>query len=896
MDKYIYLKEHKQAVIDSWLADEASQFTPALAHDLRVSMVGQLLDLLIDYHATENAAQLDLTAWGTVFHQRYQVSLAEMIGLIQSLRRYLIIGLSTQEALTFLLSMDQLIDPAVVQLTTHFQEMSATYLTERLREMEEITLELADNTEETDKALIQVQALYDVSRQMGGTLQVASIVDLAIDYLLQMTVAQSCVIWELDDIGLRATAVAGLDQPPPILTKENGGAIWHALSHKQTCFLTSEQSDPEDRYLLEQLAVTNMMIIPLAAQAILVGVVTLHSHDPRLASDIDLAQAIAQQLAMAWQNGQLFAEIRQLNSNLERRIASRTEELVREKELLETIYEITGHLTNTLDLDTLIRQTLSQTATAVGALDGLVMLNDDSYSSDLHCHTTLDGQITAINPHAAWLPICQWVITHRQTTLVDDLSQEDRWAVPHTPARSVVAAPIKADRDLHGVILLMQTSPQAFTTSHLRLVAVIATQLATAINNATLHGYVTEQVVRLGEMLHTQDVETGQKQAILSSIGDGVIASDREHRIILVNPAAESILEQPANQLIGQPIENILLNCSPTSERLMHKAIYEFKHDTVSNAPNGQELILEIGNRIINTRLAEASTPSDGKIIGNVIVLRDISKEVEADRAKTEFIATVSHELRTPMTSIRGYLYLMQQGAAGAITDRQKEFFNIINHNAERLTLLINDLLDISKIEAGRIKLDRQEAPLEHLAETVVKSMLIPAEEKGLALHLNANGNLPKVMIDRNRMSQVLTNLISNAINYTPQGSVTVVLREVAHAIEVSIADTGIGISLEDQKHIFERFYRSGDRVVQSSNGTGLGLAIVKSFIEMHDGRIWVNSTPGKGSTFTFILPTIPAEQTDADELPETEEALCHYVTPVKTRKASDVALREAVV
>ena len=305
-------------------------------------------------------------------------------------------------------------------------------------------------------------------------------------------------------------------------------------------------------------------------------------------------------------------------------------------------------------------------------------------------------------------------------------------------------------------------------------------------------------------------------------------------------------------QLVNQPIESVLLDYSPSSKKMLHKAIYEF--DNGHDIQNEQEFILEIGSRIINARLAEALIADEGKV-GNVIVLRDISKEVEADRAKTEFITTVSHELRTPMTSISGYMFLMQQGAAGPLTDKQREFIKIINHNSERLTLLINDLLDLSKIEAGRIKLDRKETALEELAGTIMKSMLIPAQQKGLELFFNAEDDLPNVTIDRNRISQVLTNLIGNAINYTPEGSVTVTLRQVADAVEISVADTGIGIQPEDLTHIFERFFRSCDGVVQSNSGTGLGLSIVKSFIEMHNGRIWVDSKPNNGSTFKFILP-----------------------------------------
>jgi signal transduction histidine kinase len=237
-----------------------------------------------------------------------------------------------------------------------------------------------------------------------------------------------------------------------------------------------------------------------------------------------------------------------------------------------------------------------------------------------------------------------------------------------------------------------------------------------------------------------------------------------------------------------------------------------------------------------------------------VTVLRDITREVEVDRAKSEFITTVSHELRTPMTSIKGYTELLLTQAMGPLNDQQTRFLEITQRNAERLSSLINDLPDVSRIEAGKVALNLQKVQLQDLAYQVYDTMLIRANEKGLDLRLEAMANLPMVTADSDRITQVLMNLVGNAIAYTEKGSVTICLAQTNGTVQVAVKDSGIGISPADMPHIFERFHRSEHNVVQANSGSGLGLSIVKTFIEMHDGRIWVESEPGKGTTFTFIL------------------------------------------
>jgi signal transduction histidine kinase len=257
----------------------------------------------------------------------------------------------------------------------------------------------------------------------------------------------------------------------------------------------------------------------------------------------------------------------------------------------------------------------------------------------------------------------------------------------------------------------------------------------------------------------------------------------------------------------------------------------------------------------------------DNEFLGTVSVFRDVTAEVEAERAKTEFVSTVSHELRTPMTSIKGYVDLLLMGAVGPLAPVQHDFLSVVHANVDRLTILVNDLLDISRIESGRVAIAPRVIRVEDVIEQVLATMQARAVEQGLALQSEVS-ELTEIIADPDRVAQILTNLMANACNYTPPGG-KVCISACVHGDEVriSVCDTGIGISKEDQEKIFERFFRADDSMVQDAPGTGLGLSIVQSLTEMQGGRVWVESELGKGSTFTIAFPTTNTRQVLEEEI-----------------------------
>jgi len=253
-----------------------------------------------------------------------------------------------------------------------------------------------------------------------------------------------------------------------------------------------------------------------------------------------------------------------------------------------------------------------------------------------------------------------------------------------------------------------------------------------------------------------------------------------------------------------------------------------------------------------------------GKSIGKIVLLSDITKEKEVDRMKSEFISTTSHELRTPLAAIKESVALVLDGTAGTTNANQERFLEVAKRNIDRLTNLINNLLDLSKIDTGKMHLDKKHHHFAALVENARSLMDLLARKSSIVLHVELPNDLPEIVCDGDRIVQALINLIGNAIKFTPQqGSITVKARmdqeqtetETRSVLRVGIKDTGPGISAEDAEHLFKRFIQLDGSLTRQHVGTGLGLAISKELVELHGGRIWVESELVKGSEFCFILP-----------------------------------------
>ena len=284
-----------------------------------------------------------------------------------------------------------------------------------------------------------------------------------------------------------------------------------------------------------------------------------------------------------------------------------------------------------------------------------------------------------------------------------------------------------------------------------------------------------------------------------------------------------------------------------------------------------RELEFDEPARVVKARVSPV-VDAEGDYIGRVLAMHDITHEREIDQMKNEFVSTVSHELRTPLTSIKGYVDLILDGDAGEINEIQEEFLGIVKENSDRLVDMINDMLDISRIESGRIRLKVEPVNIADSIEGAVDSFRAVLNQTGRTVKTRIPEDLPLVAVDRDRVGQVLINFISNALKYSPEGGdVTVAAKHTDGYVQVSVADKGMGISREDQKKLFTKFYRVDSAMTREIGGTGLGLSIAKSIIELLGGKVSVRSKIGEGSTFSFTVPVAGLDlvRTPSLEAPE---------------------------
>ncbi|RME41933.1 MAG: PAS domain-containing sensor histidine kinase [Chloroflexi bacterium] len=348
-------------------------------------------------------------------------------------------------------------------------------------------------------------------------------------------------------------------------------------------------------------------------------------------------------------------------------------------------------------------------------------------------------------------------------------------------------------------------------------------------------------------------------EAVLESTNEAILMLDNEGRCVVANRRLTDLFGIPRDEVFGLERSELFRRLGQAFE---DRAAFDKVARDLFNNPDATETHeFEIAQPSQRT-LAWYSAPvynQAGSIIGRISVFRDVTAEREADRMKSEFVLMVSHELRTPLTSIRGFTDLMLGEEAGPLTSDQQEFLKIIKSNADRLVALIDDLLDVSRIESGQIALNFRPIDIEQIIRDVASSIQPLLNRKRQSLTIETPAGLPAAWADPNRVTQILVNLVANAHKYSPEDSgITIRAQVDRDELVVSVSDTGPGIKPEDQVHLFNKFYRAGRPTGYRSGGTGLGLSIARSLVEAHGGRIWVDSTVGQGSTFSFTLPVAP--------------------------------------
>ncbi|MFB6286261.1 MAG: ATP-binding protein [Candidatus Bipolaricaulia bacterium] len=360
------------------------------------------------------------------------------------------------------------------------------------------------------------------------------------------------------------------------------------------------------------------------------------------------------------------------------------------------------------------------------------------------------------------------------------------------------------------------------------------------------------------ELRHYRDLnvetilaEQQKNEAILQSIDDGLLVVDGDYAVLNMNPTAEWVLGVSVDEAEGRHVLEALRN-----ERLFDQ-ICETIESGERSTPSepGDTLTVE---REGDTRhfqfVVNPVRDAGDEMLAAILLLRDVTELQELNRLKSEFVATASHELKTPLTSIGMSVRLLRERRGDVLDERDRELLDAAAEDVDRLRDLVDDLLDLSKIESGRMEMDVETIPVSLMCDKAIEALQAQAEENDISFDVDVPDDLPDVQVDPNKVTWVLNNLLSNALRYSEPGDhVQIRADTIGDSVRVSVEDEGAGIPYEYQSKIFDKFVQVDSD--QAAGGTGLGLAISQEIIHAHGGRIWVDSTPGEGSTFTFTLP-----------------------------------------
>lgn len=555
----------------------------------------------------------------------------------------------------------------------------------------------------------------------------------------------------------------------------------------------------------------------LAVQAFRLGVrdYVIKPFEPQ-----EMAQAIERALTevrLRRERDQLVAQLGEANRRLQQQLQE-----------LNTLYSIGRSVTSRLDLEVVLPRVVEAAVFLTRAEEGLLLLLDpETGELMLRAAKNVDEKQARQLRLRVQDSLAGQVFRSGEPLLITEGQPK---VVTGYLVHSLIYAPLRTpERGIFGLLgVVNREKPRSFTPHDVRLLCALADYAAIALENARLYN----------------ETETGRRklEGVLQAAEEVIIILDPEMRVILCNPAAIATLRLPAEGITGQKIQQLV----------SHNTLLDlfWKASRVQKSYHAEVWIP--GGRTYSAQL----TPVEG--VGYVLMMHDITQIKELDRVRAEFLATVSHDLRSPLATIRGYVDLLEK--VGPVTDQQREFLEKIRRSIVHITALISDLVELGRIEAG-VELEMEPFHLESIIDAVVDGYRQIAAEKGLTLKWELTP-LPLIRGNPHRLRRVMENLLSNAVKYNREGGWIDVSAECQEGyIVVRVADSGIGIPPEDLPHIFDRFYRVQRPETEDIEGTGLGLSIVKSIVEKHGGRVWVESRPGEGTTFTLLLPAMEQQE-----------------------------------
>jgi PAS domain S-box-containing protein len=510
----------------------------------------------------------------------------------------------------------------------------------------------------------------------------------------------------------------------------------------------------------------------------------------------------------------------------------------------EYLLEISRAMTARLDLPSLLQLIIQSAVEMLSGRAGLIALRQDDGSFRVEASFGISGrredffaplfsEIPGLSGHHDLLG---WTIPDVERKL-----RQVAQAIGIGLTR-VVALPMTIEAQLIGVVYVFRTGGIAFSANDRRLLASFADQAAIAVQNARLYQQVIQEKARL--------------DAIIEHSGDGVMILEPDRRIAVFNRALAAMSGIPAEEAVGRFCYDVLKleGTEPAGVDLCDEAnAAVFSSATDRRYVEGD--IHRGDGSVVTVGITYSPLFNDeGQLVNITASVRDITHFREAEEMKSTFISVISHELKTPVALIKGYAGTLSREDTEWDRETVSESLAVIEEETDRLTGLIDNLLDVSRMQAGALKLEISFVDLSALAEKTVEKFRTQTARHTFVLDFPHD--LPTVPGDEGRLRQVLDNLLSNAIKYSPDGGqIRVGGRADDQQVYVAVTDEGIGIPDDEQENIFDRFYRIRSGVSERTKGAGLGLFLIKTIVEAHGGRVWVESQPGGGSTFIFTLP-----------------------------------------
>jgi signal transduction histidine kinase len=400
--------------------------------------------------------------------------------------------------------------------------------------------------------------------------------------------------------------------------------------------------------------------------------------------------------------------------------------------------------------------------------------------------------------------------------------------------------PLVARQHVVGLILIFRSYAGNISTNDYTLLSSYANQAAVAVQNAQLYTQATEEKERLN--------------ALLDSLADGILILSADHRIERCNPALARMLNQAVEKLVAHPHDEVIRWERAPEGLTLEQAeaggwpLTPHAHLYIEGdlKREGSQAPLPVGVTYVPL------VGENGRLRNIIVTVRDITRFRQADELKSTFISIISHELKTPVALIKGYVSTLRRDDADWDPEIVQDSLEVIEEEADRLAGMIENLLDASRLQAGGLNIKRSDISLPLLAGRVAERM--QTQTRSHTIHVDFSDNFPIVFADENRLQQVLTNLVGNAIKYAPGGEILIRGEVRPQQIVISVNDQGPGIAPEDIPHVFDRFYRAPE-MARQTKGAGLGLYLSKAIIEAHDGRMWVDTVPGQGTRLCFSLP-----------------------------------------